>query len=64
MRIKKETVSIRIDKELKDEIVIDRDALQKLHSNGKWSLSDTISKYRDTIAKTKLKNNEVENDKN
>ncbi len=47
MRTKKETVSIRIDKKLKDEIVNDRDELQrKSHTNGRWSLSDCISELR------------------
>ena len=45
MRSKKETISIRIDKDVYDRLKKDRDEFQKVIGGGDWSISDTISEY-------------------
>ena len=46
MRIKKNTVAIRIDQELKEVIEKDRDHFQEVIGSGKWSLNDTLWEWK------------------
>ena len=43
MRSKKETISIRIDKDVYDDIKKDRDHFQESVGGGDWSIADAVS---------------------
>lgn len=51
MRIKKQTKLIVVTQEVYEQLIKDRNYLQKNNNVGKWSISDTISLYQ----KTKIK---------